>query len=242
MDGYGDAHRYFLQHITAKRILSASEVKSTYQLCCSKFGVGQDCDLKTFVMKINHHITPMGLAIKKYSQEDFHGSSQCFLLVNTWNTEATRRASSFTQQEFSFLRKLIDAMVNSEGAINLTEATNLAAHAEPKMKLSDGEVFINRLIKNQWLLQDEDNICLSALSYAELQTYLDDTYGDRIPKCVLCKLITFLGYECPSCKAKVHRMCAEVFWQKAKSPSCPEAGCKVPWSHIEVNTTKRPRS
>ncbi|XP_066962057.1 non-structural maintenance of chromosomes element 1 homolog isoform X2 [Macrobrachium rosenbergii] len=203
MDGYGDAHRYFLQHITAKRILSASEVKSTYQLCCSKFGVGQDCDLKTFVMKINHHITPMGLAIKKYSQEDFHGSSQCFLLVNTWNTEATRRASSFTQQEFSFLRKLIDAMVNSEGAINLTEATNLAAHAEPKMKLSDGEVFINRLIKNQWLLQ---------------------------------------GYECPSCKAKVHRMCAEVFWQKAKSPSCPEAGCKVPWSHIEVNTTKRPRS
>ncbi|XP_064077562.1 uncharacterized protein LOC135195160 isoform X2 [Macrobrachium nipponense] len=203
MDGYGDAHRYFLQHIIAKRILSASEVKSTYQLCCSKFGVDQDSDLKTFVMKINHHITPMGLAIKKYSQEDFHSSSQCFLLVNTWNTEATRRASSFTQQEFSFLRKLIDAMVNSGGTINLTEATNLATQAEPKMKLSDGEAFINRLIKNQWLLQ---------------------------------------GYECPSCEAKVHRMCAEVFWQKVKSPCCPEADCKVTWNHIEINTTKRLRS
>ncbi|XP_068238977.1 non-structural maintenance of chromosomes element 1 homolog [Palaemon carinicauda] len=244
MDNYGDAHRYFLQYITAKRILTASEVKSAYQFCCEKFNIGKSCDLKTFVMTINQHIAVMGLTIKKYAQEDFDNSTQCFLLMNTWNNEATRHASVFTDQELSYIRKLVDALVNSGGTISSTEATNLASHVVPKMKIADGEAFIDRLTKNRWLFKDADeqNVCLSPLAYAELQTYLEETYEDIIPKCVLCKLITFMGYGCPTCESRVHRMCAEIFWKEVNSPFCPQANCKASWNHLKVAPSKRLRS
>lgn len=247
MDNYSDAHRLFLQIITAKRILAPSEVKSTYEKCCAKYNV-EDTDLKEFVMAINQKIGPLGLTIRRYFQEDQLTDTQCFILVNTLNNEATRHASPFSPQEFSFLRKIIEHMVSSdEGIIDITEATNVAPHLEPRMKISDAEALIDRLIKNKWLLryeddQDEVKLSLSGLALAELETYFEDVYENEVTKCPLCKLITLKGYKCPSCNSRFHRSCAGKLWNQTKSsPFCPEKSCSAEWPHVKLNSPVKRR-
>ncbi|KAK7074228.1 hypothetical protein SK128_022164 [Halocaridina rubra] len=234
---YTDAHRMFLQILTAKRILLASEVKSSFEKCCAEYEVN-GIDLKDFVMAINREVSAMGLCIKRYLQEDALTDCNCYVLVNTVNTEASKHASPFTPQQFSLLKMIIGEIVDSsDGTIKETTAENMGAHMNPRMKVSDAEVAIDHFVRNRWLLKHEDGdvtLSLSALALAELENYLEEGY-DGI-RCSLCSFITFRGYTCTSCNLKFHRLCSGKYWNQANSqPVCPGSDCNAPWPHVQLN-------
>ncbi|XP_042241282.1 non-structural maintenance of chromosomes element 1 homolog, partial [Homarus americanus] len=85
---YGNAHRLFLQILTARRVLLGPEAKSTYEKCCAQFNVAAD-NLQEFVLDINQQLEVMHLAVRKSIQEDSLTDTQCFVLVNLVNSDAT---------------------------------------------------------------------------------------------------------------------------------------------------------
>jgi len=244
---YEDAHRMFLQVLTAKRILLGSEVKQLFDKC-RKISPEVPNDLQQFVMDINEQLEVMHLSIRKSVQEDHNGDSQCFVLVNTLNvnnSDASRMISSFTPQEVSLFRRVIEEIVQSDdGCIGENVAINLASQITPRMKISDSEMLIERLVSDNWLLIHDGELTLSALTNAEIQPYLEEQYGNIIQKCHFCKILTFRGHRCNACSTRVHRQCGFKYWHKLKkSPSCPEDSCKEAWQHIDIEfANKRFRS
>ncbi|XP_037792771.1 non-structural maintenance of chromosomes element 1 homolog isoform X1 [Penaeus monodon] len=240
---YTNAHRLFLQILTSRRYLLGHEVQSTYKKCCAKFHVTAD-NLLEFVKEINEELGQINLVIRKSIQEDYESDSQCFVLVNIFDSDVTRMNSTFTSQELALFRKVIEAIVQSEdGSILITEAINMAFNLKQKMKIGESEALIDRLVQDGWLLQHTDQkiLSLSALSTAELQTYLEEQYGDIILKCFFCKLVSLKGYSCTECDVKVHRQCGSKFWIRngSQSPSCPDPKCAAEWSHVEVNLPRK---
>lgn len=239
---YTNAHRLLLQILSSKRYLLGPEVKSIHEKCCAKFNVSAD-NLQEFVKEINAELEQIHLVIRKSIQEDYTSDIQCFVLVNLFDNDATRMNSTFTPQELALFRKVIEAIVQSgDGSILITEAINMAFNLEQRLKIGESEALIDRLVQDGWLLQhtgEEKILSLSALSTAELQTYLEEQYEDIIFKCFFCKLISFKGYKCPQCNLKVHRQCGRKFWTKKgnESASCPE--CAAAWSHVDIDFPRK---
>ncbi|XP_069175583.1 LOW QUALITY PROTEIN: non-structural maintenance of chromosomes element 1 homolog [Procambarus clarkii] len=235
---YSDAHRLFLQIITARRVLMGAEVKSTFEKCCQKFHVPPD-NLHEFVMEINRRLEVMHLAIRKSIQEDLAEDIQCFVLVNTLNGETTRMGSTFNSQELALFKRIIEELVNSDdGELPETEAMNLATNLETRMKIGDSEEAIQRFIHDKWLLQHtrrEKVVSLSALTISELQPYLEELYPELVQKCFLCKILTLKGYRCTKCSTRVHRGVGDrYFTRKNVQPVlCPDPECDEPWPHME---------
>ncbi|XP_037792835.1 non-structural maintenance of chromosomes element 1 homolog isoform X2 [Penaeus monodon] len=150
---YTNAHRLFLQILTSRRYLLGHEVQSTYKKCCAKFHVTAD-NLLEFVKEINEELGQINLVIRKSIQEDYESDSQCFVLVNIFDSDVTRMNSTFTSQELALFRKVIEAIVQSEdGSILITEAINMAFNLKQKMKIGESEALIDRLVQDGWLLQ-----------------------------------------------------------------------------------------
>ncbi|XP_047469115.1 non-structural maintenance of chromosomes element 1 homolog [Penaeus chinensis] len=190
---YTNAHRLFLQILTSRRYLLGQEVKSIHEKCCAKFNVKAD-NLLEFVKDINAELEQIHLVIRKAIQEDYASDSQCFVLVNLFDSDATRMNSTFTPEELSLFRKVIEAIIQSEeGSVLITEAINMGFSLKERMKIGKSEALIDRLVQDGWLLQhteEEKILSLSALSTAELQIYLEEHYKDIIFKCFFCKLLT----------------------------------------------------
>ncbi|XP_042236448.1 non-structural maintenance of chromosomes element 1 homolog [Homarus americanus] len=156
-----------------------------------------------------------------------------------------RMASTFSPQELSLFRSIIEEIVYSDdGLIQETEAISLATSMEPRMKVSDSEELIQHLIQDKWLLQHggkERQLSLSAVTASELSLYLEEVYEDCISKCFLCKIITFKGHRCTKCKVRVHRKCCRKFWmhQNTTSVTCPDPVCGEHWPHVELDLPQK---
>ncbi|XP_042864976.1 non-structural maintenance of chromosomes element 1 homolog [Penaeus japonicus] len=241
---YTNAHRLFLQILSSRRFLLGQEVKSIHEKCCAKFNVSAD-NLLEFVKEINAELEQIHLVIRKSIQEDHASDSQCFVLVNLFDNDATRMNSTYTPPELALFRKIIEAIVQSEeGTIPITEAINMAFNLEQRLKIGESEALVERLVQDGWLLQhaDEEKILsLSALSTAELQSYLEEQFEDFIYKCFFCKLISLKGYSCTQCEVKVHRQCGGKFWVRngTQSPFCPDPKCASSWSHLEIDLPRK---
>ncbi|XP_071533619.1 non-structural maintenance of chromosomes element 1 homolog [Panulirus ornatus] len=239
---YTDAHRFFLQILTARRLILAPEVKNTYEKCCARFNVPSD-NLQEFIQEINQELEAMHLRIRKSVQEDTATDTQCFVIINLLSGEATRMASTLSQQELALFRCIIEKIVQSDdGQIPEMEAINIGTFLEPRMKTGDCEEVVERLVQEKWLLlhiQEERMLSLSALTASELQVYLEESYPESVHKCFFCKILTIKGHSCTKCSTAVHRKCGLKFWthQNSQSPVCPD--CGETWSHVEVNLPQK---
>ncbi|CAL4193833.1 unnamed protein product [Meganyctiphanes norvegica] len=241
---YTDAHRMFLQVMTAKRMLKGQEVKSVFEKCKAVCDLDID-DLQQFVLEINKQLEIMHMAIRKAVQEEHNEDTQCFVLVNNHSTEATRLVSSFNHQELALFRKIIEVIVQAEdGCVGENYALNLGNELQPKMKLKDSENFIEKIVNDNWLIMHNGLLSISALTMAEIQPYLQEQHGDDVSKCYFCQILTFKGHRCTSCNVRVHRQCSKRYWSRVKKPPfCPESSCSEPWPHIEdVMPKKRLRT
>ncbi|XP_029846205.2 non-structural maintenance of chromosomes element 1 homolog isoform X3 [Ixodes scapularis] len=236
MTRYGDEHRLFLQIMLTRKILSLSEIKAVLEFCHEKNRVPcnatkDDDSLTRFVSDINGKIVPFSMRIKHGVSED--DGQRFYALVNLKDNDLSKCATMFSGNEMTYFKKLVQQIAESNtGTIQSTEALNIASGLDNcRLSIGMAEDLIERWLELGCLMQDGGRLSLSPLGLAEMDTYLQQQFGDELPKCHMCKQTCLKGQTCanPNCTVKLHYHCANQVFRLGASPidGCPR--CSFPW-------------
>ncbi|KAK2167679.1 hypothetical protein LSH36_25g03061 [Paralvinella palmiformis] len=233
-----DSHRMFLQGFMSHGILIARDVRKLYKTSCARFNEPHpDEGLAEFVKVINAAIKPIHLEIRKAISEDT--GSHCYGLVNTRESEITKLASDYTVNELEFFKKMIEAIVESDtGTISTIDSLNLV-HQVDKMAKKEAEFLLKKLERENWLNKNAEGVySLSPRSLLELEQYLFDQYPESTVQCNMCKRICVQGQDCTECPVKLHKHCANTYFNKMEIKRCPGQNCNQCWIH-ETGTSSK---
>ncbi|KAF7653710.1 hypothetical protein LDENG_00079220 [Lucifuga dentata] len=148
----GDSHRRFLQTMMLNGIVDEQAAKTLHQHCCETHNAQYTADkLDEFIDTINSKLQPMFMQIRKGMSED--NGQQFYALVNMTETEVTRMSSDYADNELELFKKTMDLIVGSDaGKASSTDILNSADMlSTKKLKKSEAEHLLNRLVQDQWL-------------------------------------------------------------------------------------------
>ncbi|XP_034401148.1 non-structural maintenance of chromosomes element 1 homolog isoform X2 [Cyclopterus lumpus] len=148
----GDSHRRFLQTMMSNGIVDEQGARTLHQYCCETHNTQHAPDkLDDFIDAINSKLQPMFMQIRKGMSED--NGHQFYALVNMAETDVTRMSSDYADNELELFRKTMDQIVGSEnGTASSTDILNSAdTLTTKKLKKSETEHLLNRLVHDQWL-------------------------------------------------------------------------------------------
>ncbi|KAM3877090.1 non-structural maintenance of chromosomes element 1 homolog [Diretmus argenteus] len=236
----GDSHRRFLQTMMVNGIIDELGTKTLHRHCCETHQAPYDPDrLAEFIDVINSQLQSMFMQIRKgMSEED---GVQHYALVNMAESDVTRMASDYADNELELFRKMVDLIVDSEdGAASSTDILNFADSLQTKkMRKSEAEHLLRRLVHDNWLNEKRGNYTLSTRCIIEMELYIHAMYRDQVKMCHICQVIAFQCQICEHCGIKIHNPCAARYFKGRTEPSCP--GCNNFWPH-EIPQIPRPRS
>lgn len=207
-----------------------------------------DDSLTRFISDINGKIVPFSMRIKHGVSED--DGQRFYALVNLKDNELSRCATMFSGNEMTYFKKLVQQIAESNiGTIQSTEALNIAGDLDNcKLSIGMAEDLIERWLELGCLMQEETamptdgsevnthvldggRLSLSPLGLAEMDAYLQQQFGDELPKCHMCKQTCIKGQTCanPNCTVKLHYHCANQVFRLGASTidGCPR--CSFPW-------------
>lgn len=228
----GDSHRRFLQTMMMNGIISASQAKALHRHCCETHGAHYAQDrLDEFIDIINTHLQPMFINIRKgMSEED---GMQYFALVNMAQTDITRMASDYADNELELFRKTMDLIVDSEsGSASSTDILNCADSLQTKkLKKKETEHVLTKFVEDKWLIEKHGEYTLSVRCIIEMEQYMRAVYQDLIKVCNVCHSIALQGQICenPGCAIKMHLPCVARYFKARTDPRCPT--CNDFWPH-----------
>ncbi|KAM9314437.1 non-structural maintenance of chromosomes element 1 homolog isoform 2-T4 [Pholidichthys leucotaenia] len=238
----GDSHRRFLQTMMANGIIDEQGAKALYQYCCETHRMQYAPDkLEDFINVINAKLQTMFMEIRKGMSED--DGFQYYALVNTADTDVTRMSSNYADNELELFRKTIDLIVASEkGTASSTDILNSSdTMTSKKLKKSETENLLSRLVQDKWLNEKRGEYTLSTRCIIEMEPFIRDMYPDQIKVCHICHHIAFQCQICenPTCGIKIHNPCVARYFKGRVEPRCP--ACNDFWPH-EIPEVRRPRS
>ncbi|AWP05951.1 Non-structural maintenance of chromosomes element 1 -like isoform 6 [Scophthalmus maximus] len=212
----GDGHRRFLQTMMANGVVDEQGARSLHQHCCETHNTQYARDkLDDFIAAINSKLQPMFMQIRKGMSED-NG-----------------------QQYYA----LMDLIVGSEsGKASSTDILNSAdTLTTKKLKKSETEHLLNRLVHGQWLSEKRGEYTLSTRCIIEMEPYIRTMYQDQVKVCQICHNIAFQCQICenPVCGIKIHNPCVARYFKGRSEPRCP--ACDDFWPH-EIPEIRRPKS
>ncbi|XP_037546249.1 non-structural maintenance of chromosomes element 1 homolog [Nematolebias whitei] len=228
----GDSHRRFLQTMMGVGIVDELEAKALYQHCCETYKMQCAADkLDEFIETINLQLQPMFMQIRKgMSEENGH---QCYALVNTAETDISRMTSDYTDNELELFRKTIDLVVGSEkGSASSTDILNSTdTMTSKKLKKSETEHLLTRLVQDKWLCEKRGEYSLSTRCIIEMDSYIRTMYQDQVKMCHICHNVAFQCQICenPNCGIKIHNPCVARYFKGKSEPQCP--ACEDFWPH-----------
>ncbi|XP_060587577.1 non-structural maintenance of chromosomes element 1 homolog [Ruditapes philippinarum] len=227
---YKDTHRMFLQSFMSRGILNANDVFKLLESCCDKYGeVIEDKiqHLLRYLHSINDVIRVFGMEIRNVIDEV--DSTKHYGLVNTTETSITLLASSYTENELEFFKKLISQIVLSDnGSIGSMAAVNIVDSLTKKMSKSDAEYLLERLIRDRWIGKSENgHVYIGTRGVLELEQYILEMFETAV-RCNMCKKLCVQGESCSNCEVKIHYHCASKFFKDGSMMKCPE--CQNPWT------------
>ncbi|XP_041086143.1 non-structural maintenance of chromosomes element 1 homolog isoform X2 [Polyodon spathula] len=237
-----DSHRRFLQTMMCNGIVDGSKAKTLHRLCCETHKVSYAPDkLDEFVNIINTHLQPMFMQIRKgMSEED---GQRYYALVNLADTEITRMASDYSDNELELFRKAMDLIVESENGVACsTDILNLADKLQSKkMKKKEAELVLQRLVVDKWLCEKNGDYTLSTRCIMEMEQYIRNMYQDLVKLCNICHNVAIQSQMCenPSCGIKMHVPCVARYFRGRTEPHCP--ACNEFWPH-EIPVINRSQS
>uniref|UniRef100_A0A096MD80 Non-structural maintenance of chromosomes element 1 homolog n=1 Tax=Poecilia formosa TaxID=48698 RepID=A0A096MD80_POEFO len=230
----GDSHRRFLQTLMAVGITDEQEARALYQHCCDTHKMPCTPDkLDEFIEAINSRLQPMFMQIRKgMSEENGH---QYYALVNMAETDITRMTSDYADNELELFRKTLDLIVSSEnGTASSTDILNSTdTMTSKKLKKSETEHLLTRLVQDKWLCERRGEYTLSTRCIIEMEPYIRTMYQDQVKVCHICHNIAFQPKcqicENPSCGIKIHNPCVARYFKGRVEPRCP--ACDDFWPH-----------
>ncbi|XP_071359470.1 non-structural maintenance of chromosomes element 1 homolog isoform X3 [Trachinotus anak] len=183
----GDSHRRFLQTMMANGIVDEQGARALYRHCCEKHNTQYAPDkLDEFIETINSKLQPMFMQIRKGMSED--SGQQYYALVNMAETDVTRMSSDYADNELELFRKTMDLIVGSEnGKACSTDILNSTdTLTSKKLKKSETEHLLNRLVHDKWLNQCQ--ICENPTCGIKIHNPCVARYfkGRSEPRCPAC--------------------------------------------------------
>ncbi|XP_034454931.1 non-structural maintenance of chromosomes element 1 homolog [Hippoglossus hippoglossus] len=238
----GDSHRRLLQCMMANGIVDEQRAQTLYKHCCETHTTQYNADkLDSFIDTINSKLQPMFMQIRKGMSED--DGQQYYALVNMANTDVTRMSSDYADNELELFRKTMDLIVGSEnGKASSTDILNSAdTLTTKKLKKSETEHLLNRLVHDQWLNEKRGEYTLSTRCIIEMEPYIRTMHQDQVKVCQICHNIALQSQICenPVCGIKIHTPCVARYFKGRSEPRCP--ACEDFWPH-EIPEIRRPRS
>ncbi|XP_019368346.1 PREDICTED: non-structural maintenance of chromosomes element 1 homolog isoform X1 [Gavialis gangeticus] len=234
----GDGHRRFLQALMSHGIVEGSEARRLHRRCCEVHKVYYAHDkLDDFINVINTRLQPLFMQIRKGISED--DGRTYYALVNLAETEITKMASDYAENELELFRKTMDLIICSEnGFASSTDILNLVDQLETKkMKKKEAEQVLKNLVQDKWLSQREGEYTLHTRCIMEMEQYILNNYRDVAKKCNICHSLAIQSQACKSCGLGMHLPCAGKYFKAQTEPRCPK--CNNFWPHEipEINCT-----
>ncbi|XP_015687224.1 non-structural maintenance of chromosomes element 1 homolog [Protobothrops mucrosquamatus] len=227
---HNDAHRRFLQALLARGVVEAAEAERLRRLCCQRHQAPRATDpLDDFIGGLNVQLQPLSMEIRKGSAED--SGKAYFALVNLAETEITKLASDFSENELELFKKTLDLiLLSGNGFASSTEILNLADQLKPKkMKKMEVEQVLQQLVQKKWLCEKEGEYTLHIRSILELEQYIFRHYPESARKCHICHSLSVQSQVCEDCGIVLHCSCLSKYFQAQPEPRCPH--CKQFWPH-----------
>lgn len=227
-------HHVFLQTFMSHGLLVSQEVKKQFKVACEADGKNhEDVSLVDCVQAINKSLAPLHLEIRKAVSEQ--NGAHSYGLVSTAETEVTKLASLYSDNEYEFIKKIIEAVVESDsGGISSMEALHLTEALNQKMSKKEAQDLLLRLEEDNWILQTaEGQIHLSTRCILDMSLYIQQQFPEAAVDCNLCNKLCIQGQLCDRCDVKLHLPCsARLFNNPDVDPRCPGAACGAPWPHV----------
>uniref|UniRef100_UPI0037E84A4B non-structural maintenance of chromosomes element 1 homolog n=1 Tax=Semicossyphus pulcher TaxID=241346 RepID=UPI0037E84A4B len=238
----GDSHRRFLQTMMTNGIVDEQGARRLHQHCCETHNTQHAPDqLDDFIETINSKLQPMFMQIRKGTSEDT--GHHYYALVNSAMTDVTRMSSDYADNELELFVKTMDLIVGSEnGKASSTDILNSAdSLTSKKLKKSETEHLLNRLVQDKWLNEKTGQYTLSTRCIIEMEPYILAMYQDQVKVCHICHNIAIQSQICenPTCGIKIHNPCVARYFKGRAEPRCP--ACEDFWPH-EIPEIRRPHS
>nr|XP_006123340.1 non-structural maintenance of chromosomes element 1 homolog isoform X2 [Pelodiscus sinensis] len=227
-----DGHRRFLQVLMSHGIMEGSVARTLHKDCCEIHKVYYAHDkLDDFISVVNLHLQPLFMQIRKGMSED--DGRTYYALVNLAETEITKMASDYTENELELFRKTMDLIILSEsGFASSTNILNLADQLKTKkMKKKEAEQVLQNLRDGEYTLHTR---CIM-----EMEQYILSNYQDLARKCNICRSLAIQSQICETCGIGMHLPCAGKYFKAQTEPHCPH--CNEFWPH-EIPEINRPDS
>ncbi|XP_035755840.1 non-structural maintenance of chromosomes element 1 homolog isoform X1 [Egretta garzetta] len=184
--------------------------------------------LDDFISTINSHLQPLFMQIRKGMSE---GDGRAhYALVNLAETEITKMASDYTENELELFRKTMDLIILSEnGFASSTDILNLADQLKTKkMKKKEAEQVLKVFVEDKWLSERNGEYTLHTRCIIEMEQYILSNYQDVARKCNICHSLAIQSQVCESCGIGMHLPCVRKYFRAQTEPRCPQ--CNDFWS------------
>uniref|UniRef100_A0A8C8VIH3 Non-structural maintenance of chromosomes element 1 homolog n=1 Tax=Pelusios castaneus TaxID=367368 RepID=A0A8C8VIH3_9SAUR len=195
--------------------------------------------LDDFINVVNIHLQPLFMQIRKGRSED--DGRIYYALVNLAETEITKMASDYTENELELFRKTMDLIIISEsGFASSTNILNLADQLKTKkMKKKEAEQVLQNLVQDKWLSERDGEYTLHTRCIMEMEQYILSNYEELAKKCNICHSLAIQSQLCETCGIAMHLPCAGKYFSAQTEPHCPH--CNEFWPH-EIPEINRPDS
>ncbi len=205
-NGYTDANRAFIQAFLARSVLTL-ETAQPLIAAISTIQGGREVlpdsvtvqDLNDYISEANRRLSPLDLEIRS----TFHQQTRerVYALINTTSDPLTQLATTYTADEISYVKRLLDGMFEGQNNKGRKEAMCIRGieaiqHARPNrrethdgngtqstagaLSARDAEATLNKLVDEGWLEKSRAGFySLSPRALMELKGWLIDTYNDE---------------------------------------------------------------
>ncbi|KAM8798666.1 non-structural maintenance of chromosomes element 1 homolog [Eudromia elegans] len=225
-----DSHRRFLQVLMSHGIMEGSEARKLHRHCCEIHKVYYAHDkLDDFINTINVHLQPLFMQIRKGMSED--DGRVRYALVNLAETEITKMASDYAENELELFRKTMDLIILSEnGFASSTEILNFADQLKTKkMKKKEAEQVLKLFVEAKWLSEKNGEYTLHTRCIMEMEQYILSNYQGVARKCNICHSLAIQSQVCETCGIGMHLPCVGKYFKAQTEPHCPH--CNDFWPH-----------
>ncbi|XP_010220358.1 PREDICTED: non-structural maintenance of chromosomes element 1 homolog isoform X1 [Tinamus guttatus] len=225
-----DSHRRFLQVLMSHGIMEGSEARKLHRHCCEMHKVYYAHDkLDDFINTINVHLQPLFMQIRKGMSED--DGRVRYALVNLAETEITKMASDYAENELELFRKTMDLIILSEnGFASSTEILNFVDQLKTKkMKKKEAEQVLKLFVEDKWLSEKNGEYTLHTRCIMEMEQYILSNYQGVARKCNICHSLAIQSQVCETCGIGMHLPCVGKYFKAQTEPHCPH--CNDFWPH-----------
>ncbi|OXB68852.1 hypothetical protein ASZ78_002267 [Callipepla squamata] len=185
--------------------------------------------LDHFVTTINNQLQPLFMQIRK-GMSEVDGRTH-YALVNMAETEITKMASDYAENELELFRKTMDLIILSDnGFASSVDILNCADQLKTKkMKKKEAEQVLKTFVDDKWLSERNGEYTLHTRCIMEMEQYILSTYQDVAKKCNICHSLAIQSQACKTCGIGMHLPCVGKYFKAQSEPRCPQ--CNDVWAY-----------